>query len=181
MPPPAGIVPILAMTANVLPQQVAEAKAAGMNGYVAKPIKFAELARAIATALAEDFTRQAGGTGVGAGDAALELPLFQADVYEAVRSMLPPERLEVHLRSLDEQLVSTFEHPLEDGVEAAAHKIVSQAGMLGFPRMSAVARELEEALRAGRSDEELLRKARTEAGDTRLKLHALSNELAGSP
>ncbi len=94
--------------------------------------------------------------------------------------MLPPERLEVHLRSLYEQLVSTFEHPLEDGVEAA-HKIVSQAGMLGFPRKSAVARELEEALRAGRSDEELLRKARTEAGETRLKLHALSNELAGSP
>ncbi|MDQ3561228.1 MAG: ATP-binding protein [Pseudomonadota bacterium] len=181
LPPPAGIVPILAMTANVLPQQVAETKFAGMNGHVAKPIKFAELARAIASALPEDFTRQAGGTGVGAGDAALELPPFQADVYEAVRSMLPPERLEVHLRSLYEQLVSTFENPIEDGVEAAAHKIVSQAGMLGFPRMSAVARELEEALRDGRSDEELLRKARTEAGETRLKLHALSNELAGSP
>lgn len=180
LPPPAGIVPIFALTANVLPQQVAETMAAGMNGHIAKPIKSQELARAIAMALTQDATRHDDAVG-GAGDAALKLPLFQADVYEAVRTMLPRERLVVHLRTLDEQLASAFETSVQEELEAAAHKIVSQAGMLGFPRMSAVARELEEAFRAGRSDEELLRKVRTEVAETRLKLHALSNELAGSP
>jgi PAS domain S-box-containing protein len=44
-------VPIIAMTANVLPEQVREFRAAGMSGHVGKPIKQAELHAAIAAAL----------------------------------------------------------------------------------------------------------------------------------
>ncbi|HWH21954.1 MAG TPA: PAS domain-containing protein, partial [Allosphingosinicella sp.] len=47
LPGPASRVPIVAMTANVLPEQVREFRAAGMDGHVAKPIKQAELHRAV--------------------------------------------------------------------------------------------------------------------------------------
>jgi CheY-like chemotaxis protein len=44
-------VPIIAMTANVMAEQVREFLAVGMNGHVAKPIKQAELHAAIAEVL----------------------------------------------------------------------------------------------------------------------------------
>ena len=47
-----GLVPIIAMTANVLAEQVREFRAVGMNAHVAKPIKQADLHAAIAAALA---------------------------------------------------------------------------------------------------------------------------------
>jgi CheY-like chemotaxis protein len=51
-------VPIIAMTANVLAEQVREFEAVGMNGHVAKPIKQAELHAAIAAAT--DAKREGG-------------------------------------------------------------------------------------------------------------------------
>ena len=38
MPPPAGATPILALTADAMPEQIARCLAAGMDGHVAKPI-----------------------------------------------------------------------------------------------------------------------------------------------
>jgi CheY-like chemotaxis protein len=50
---PAGRVPILALTANVMAAQVAEYRAAGMNGVIAKPIAPATLLTEIARVVAE--------------------------------------------------------------------------------------------------------------------------------
>jgi CheY-like chemotaxis protein len=49
---PAAQVPVLAMTANVLPEQRAEYLAAGMVGMVTKPIDPAQLEAAIAAVVA---------------------------------------------------------------------------------------------------------------------------------
>ncbi len=175
LPPPAGTVPIFAMTANVIPEQVAETRSAGMDGHISKPIKFEEMARAITKALSHSAAAPNAEVLDSAGDAGPHLPLFDASVYEAARSMLPPDRMKLHLRSF-EQLVGTFEAMDGEDLVAAAHKTISQAGMLGFLRMSAVAREVEEALRADECDEELHRKARTVARETLIKVQALSNE-----
>ncbi|WP_165828837.1 ATP-binding protein [Caulobacter radicis] len=43
LPPPAGAAPILALTANALPSEIAACLAAGMDGHVAKPIDIAAL------------------------------------------------------------------------------------------------------------------------------------------
>ncbi|HWH18122.1 MAG TPA: ATP-binding protein, partial [Allosphingosinicella sp.] len=181
LPPPTGTVPIIAMTANVLPQQVAETKAAGMNGHIAKPIKPAELARAIANIMAEREPSLGGEGGpmveTKETERLVEAPLFEAGVYEGVRAMLPPERLKPHLQSLDEQLAHAFAEPPSDGLQAAAHKIVSQAGMLGFAKMSATAREVEEAARAGAVSEPLMRLAAATASRTRERLKTLIEEL----
>ena len=47
----AGRVPIIALTANVQPEQVVRCREAGMDDHVGKPIQVAELLRAIAARL----------------------------------------------------------------------------------------------------------------------------------
>ena len=49
---PAGRTPIIALTANVQPEQVARCREAGMDGHVGKPIQLSELLAALATASA---------------------------------------------------------------------------------------------------------------------------------
>ena len=51
LPGPAGQVPILAVTANALPEDIDASLAAGMDGHVAKPIELKALLAAIARAL----------------------------------------------------------------------------------------------------------------------------------
>jgi CheY-like chemotaxis protein len=48
MAPPRGAIPIVAMTANVLGDIAERCRAAGMNGYVAKPFRLRELVAALA-------------------------------------------------------------------------------------------------------------------------------------
>jgi signal transduction histidine kinase/ActR/RegA family two-component response regulator len=52
LPAPQGAVPIVALSADVLPEQIARCRAAGMDGHVAKPIRREELVTAVARALA---------------------------------------------------------------------------------------------------------------------------------
>jgi CheY-like chemotaxis protein len=48
LPAPHGRVPILALTAGVLPEEIAECEAAGMDGLVVKPVEYTRLMQAIA-------------------------------------------------------------------------------------------------------------------------------------
>ncbi|HVE21019.1 MAG TPA: ATP-binding protein [Acidocella sp.] len=48
LPPPAGAVPVLALSANVLPEEQARYLAAGMNGTLTKPIDWPQLCTALA-------------------------------------------------------------------------------------------------------------------------------------
>jgi signal transduction histidine kinase/CheY-like chemotaxis protein len=58
MPGPAGRVPILAVTANALPEDIAASMEAGMDGHVTKPIELKALLAAIAGALDRGAARQ---------------------------------------------------------------------------------------------------------------------------
>jgi CheY-like chemotaxis protein len=51
LPAPHGAVPIIALSADVLPEQIARCRAAGMDDHVAKPIRREELAAAVGRAL----------------------------------------------------------------------------------------------------------------------------------
>jgi len=51
LPGPLGAVPIIALSADVLPEQIVRCRAAGMDGHVAKPIRREELIAAVARAL----------------------------------------------------------------------------------------------------------------------------------
>jgi signal transduction histidine kinase len=52
LPDPNGHVPILALTACCLPEQILECQAAGMDGHVAKPVEHATLMQAVGGAIA---------------------------------------------------------------------------------------------------------------------------------
>jgi response regulator RpfG family c-di-GMP phosphodiesterase len=157
---PAAEVPIVAMTANVLPEQVREFLAAGMDGHVAKPVRQAELQSAIASALAaRPASRRELGDQAQTAEAQEGPPTFDAATFAEVREMLPRERLAAHLERLagEVELVAAGSGPdgNAENLAGAAHKIVSQAGMLGLMRLSERAREVEEAARSAGAGEAL--------------------------
>ncbi|TIX48898.1 ATP-binding protein [Alteraurantiacibacter aquimixticola] len=142
---PRGAVPILAMTANILPEQVRSYLDAGMDGHVAKPIRQAPLEKAIQLALGAD-ERPSAASGL---QEESEQP-FDAEVFTRIAAILPPEKLHHHLQVLDAMVREVAAaSPGDPQLEATAHKIVSQAGALGLYRVAIAAKDLETALRNG--------------------------------
>jgi CheY-like chemotaxis protein len=64
LPGPAGRLPILAVTANALPEDIEASLAAGMDGHIAKPIELKLLLAAAARALQRTGARQQETAGV---------------------------------------------------------------------------------------------------------------------
>jgi PAS domain S-box-containing protein len=141
-------VPIIAMTANVLPAQIASFKAAGMDDHVGKPFKrpdlLAAIDRAVARATATEVRRQFG------PDRGPDQATLDRAVYGRVVDMLgrePTERLLDVLADLLDRGFANHALNVDDrsGLAAEAHKAVSSAGMLGFMALSRACGELETA------------------------------------
>ena len=104
-----------------------------------------------------------------AAKAPIDPAIFDAALLAGVRRLIPPERLDRYLQDLDRQFLELVESASSDSrLEGQAHKIVSQAGMLGLIRMSDCARALEAACQSGGEPEAALRRCRAAAGDIRL-------------
>ncbi len=152
---PASRLPIVAMTANVLPEQVGEYKRIGMDGHVAKPIDQIELHRVIQSLLKAGSRK---GEDRPEGPRAAKAPAapkrlsrgpapFDRPTFEKVATLLPAERLQKHLASFEEQLTDVFRgRPSAELLKSGAHKLVSQAGMLGFGQLADQCRKLEQAV-----------------------------------
>lgn len=83
LPPPAGQVPVIAVTAHVLPEQRAAFLAAGMAAVIEKPVATNELLAALARAL----PGRRGPVGVPEGD---KVPVIDQQTLALVRSTLAP-------------------------------------------------------------------------------------------
>jgi len=92
--------------------------------------------------------------------------VFDSAQFEMVRRMISTERLRIHLHELDRQ-VSALTGSAGESIEGQAHKIVSQAGMVGLRRLSDRARALEEACGTGAPIPAALLACRAAAGDVR--------------
>ena len=100
--------------------------------------------------------------------------------------MLPPARLRRHVERLIAETSDTLraaERASEvngsadlDTIGTAAHKIISQAGMLGLIRLSDAARQLEDAVREGFVAEAVVEVFRTAARDPEFALPAIDGE-----
>lgn len=124
--------PIIALSANILGEDLLTYRRAGMSAHVAKPFTAATLAACVRrwtgvrparrNAVLENFTRQAG--------------------WESVRSLL--EMLKV-------QVLGFQALPRDDAdrISRQAHALHGAASALGFPRLAGACRALE---RASRSD-----------------------------
>lgn len=95
--------------------------------------------------------------------------------------MLTPERLALHLGHLDQQfglLVSSAANDMT--LQSRAHKIVSQAGMLGLTRMMQCAQALEGAMGSEAGQAAALLRSRAAVGDVQRFALPAAERLAGA-
>jgi PAS domain S-box-containing protein len=147
---PAGTRPrIIAMTANALPEDREACFAAGMDDYVAKPIRAEELAEALQRARPLRVAQEAsaGEPAVSFDAAALDSLKelggddFLAEVIDAFLADAPT-LLATLRRSLDE--------PNPEELRRAAHTLKSNGATLGAETFAELCRELEQQAKDGR-------------------------------
>jgi CheY-like chemotaxis protein/anti-sigma regulatory factor (Ser/Thr protein kinase) len=142
---------IVAMTANALPEDREACFAAGMDDYVAKPIRAEELAAALMRAKPLQRQAEVSAQAVDISfDAAAHVTLrelggddFLAEVVDAFLADAPA-------------LVATLRRALDqndaDELRRAAHTLKSNGSTLGAQRFSELCRELEQRAKSGRLD-----------------------------
>lgn len=137
--------PILALTANVLPETIARCREVGMQGFLSKPIRVDVVLRTIADILPPD--------GIDADDA----PTADLAHLEAIRRDLGDDVADAladsgqrSLSACATALAAAHEREDRRGVEETAHRMVSALQVLGFASETEAARSLEAAAREGR-------------------------------
>lgn len=134
---PARDVPIVAMTANVLPEQVAGCRAAGMVGHVGKPFEQSELFAAVERWIGRD-------DGPGTSRAILDRAAF-----DAMAELVGRDRMDELLAKLAEELAhwlaTSASVGARDELARQAHQLVSSAGVLGFTELARLCMAVERA------------------------------------
>jgi CheY-like chemotaxis protein len=140
---------IIAMTANALPEDREACFAAGMDDYVAKPIRPAELAEALGRAHRVDGAGGTNGGGVALDDAAVESLKelggddFVAEVIDTFLGEAPA-------------LVAALRTAQENGdmelLRRAAHTLKSNGQTFGAGAFSELCRELEQRAKNGEAE-----------------------------
>lgn len=139
MPGAVAHTPIIALTANVIVEETARFKRAGMNDHVGKPFDRSTLLDAIDRAI----------KGASSDKGLITAPGPSPELSQ-LTSLMGAERVESLLTRLRSQLLEMgAANDVElSAEEALAHKLVSSAGMLGFTELSSAARHLELSIRA---------------------------------
>ena len=165
-----GLLPIIALTANAYPEDIAAARAAGMQGHLAKPIVLAQLARALQrwlpTRIVEAATevRPARLSAMALSPGLVERwHLRRAEALAAVREALAQDAL-------------AGGDPPPDALAGLVHKLAGSAAMFGEPALGEAAAALDRALAQDARPEHrtALAQALLAAGDA-------TSEAAGQP
>lgn len=137
LPAPAAWVPVVGMTANVLPEQIEAYRAAGMDAHVGKPFDRTELLATVARLL------PAGGS-----DGGVLHPGLDRTTYLATRRTLSPTRLREVLAIFTTELSTSFRGESGSAASRAAHRrsahtLCASSAMIGFTSLSDACREVE--------------------------------------
>ena len=151
-------IPIVALTANVLPHQVAEFRSIGMDDHVGKPFR-----RDALLAVVDRWT--AGSSAGGEPHATVDLAVF-----EDLKEMVGHERMVGLLAMLAEELANRFgpsSHSRDrEQIAGDAHAMVSAASMVGFVSLAELCREVEAACRSDNDHGPLVELLRTRSSET---------------
>ncbi|HEX2257230.1 MAG TPA: ATP-binding protein [Afifellaceae bacterium] len=177
LPEPIRDIPIVAMTANVLPDQVRAFVQAGMNGHLGKPFRRDELLDAVEQFLAASPGQEEDGAAVDANSPIADG--FNRRTFDEMQQLLGPERIGAWLASLGAQLEELLAFRAHDegdrgNLIRTAHRLVSHAGSLGFGEVSQLSRALEEACLSGGDFAAQLRSAQRAAAAARGRLDQLA-------
>ncbi|MBA4082365.1 MAG: hypothetical protein C0496_14020 [Erythrobacter sp.] len=164
-----GLLPVIALTANAYPEDVAAARAAGMQGHLAKPVVFAQLARALQRWLPTRIVEaEPAGTGAGGrGGGAAATPARIADTAARATALARSPQLVARWQARRLEAVAAVAAGLADGSLAQAgepgsagteagdlarllHKLAGTAAMFGEPALGVAAAALERALVTGK-------------------------------
>lgn len=145
----ASRVRIVAMTANVLPQQIQSFSDAGIDGHIGKPIKQDELLRRI-----NEWLEVNGGRSIERGGTTLLRGEFDGRAFGEFRKTIGDDRAHQWISRLREQIHRDFlgaEVDLSDRklVASRAHALISQAALMGFLELAAHCTALEQACHQG--------------------------------
>ena len=161
---PAGRrVPILALSANALPEHILKAIAAGMNGHIAKPIDERLLASQLAAVLSSPDDGRGGPA---------RLPLIDEAAADTIRRLLGKERLLGFKRafwSVFESFAERAPRLDRESFARESHDLISHAGNVGYMRLSDACRQASDAARDpfGAFDARSIERIVEVAGDTR--------------
>ena len=148
--PPACDIPIVAMTANVLPTQIEDLRGAGMDDYVGKPFRRADLFATISRWTAPGARRPARPEGK-RQRTQVDTAVLDAAVLSEMEASFGTDRVGALLDLLANELAERFRPSETDRLQIAhdAHALVAAAGLLGFVGLSSLCREVEAAAHAG--------------------------------
>jgi PAS domain S-box-containing protein len=142
----ARLTPIVALTANVFSQQVESYRDAGMNDHLGKPFGRDALL-AMVERWSDPEKRPALPPDPPPADPA-PAALDRACLDELTQ-LLGPAKVRELLRRFRTELPDRLRSAASSALRADAHAMISTAGLLGFARLSAAARALEQAVDTG--------------------------------
>ncbi|WP_082528689.1 ATP-binding protein [Methylobacterium sp. Leaf466] len=150
--------PILAMTANVMTDDVARCREAGMDDHIGKPFAPARLRAAVAHWAGPSV--RGPDAGVPTQDDRDEAPAPGHDpaILDELHDLLGPASLGQMLARFASELDRRFAAPVRDAADwpavgGDAHALVSSAGLLGFGRLSDACRTMEQVCTGPDRDE----------------------------
>jgi signal transduction histidine kinase/sensor domain CHASE-containing protein/DNA-binding NarL/FixJ family response regulator/HPt (histidine-containing phosphotransfer) domain-containing protein len=167
LPPPAGAVPIIALTAHVFAQDAEQSKAAGMDAHLTKPFRREQLIAAIERLVAERpraaapeaaaLTAQPAAAPAPAGAPAAAAPdagpaaqaksAFDPAALAMLESEIGPAATARAARAFIEETVARFARIAAGGTDLAreAHALKSAAATFGATHLAALAARIEAA------------------------------------
>jgi signal transduction histidine kinase/CheY-like chemotaxis protein len=162
LPGPKGRIPIIALTANVLGEQITALRRAGMDEHVGKPFRRPDLLAVIERCLSATSPATPAEAAPAPGEGALD-----RGTLDELIALAGEAQIDGWLRMFEDQVSAVL---LADAAEATnpdlvagLHRLVSQAGMLGFTALSEACRACEEAALGGSETAGLLAACRAAA------------------